>query len=174
LEDDAEASISVAQAAGADFVRLKVFVGAMAGPDGIRQGNAYCAQKYRATISAKNIALVTDVYDRTRWPLDGDHFEAMVHEAVWYGKSNALVITGRSRDETLSLLERARRVAKVPLWVGGGVDVDNINDYLNKADGVIVATSLKKGKDVLQPIEREQVRALVEAIGHGQITTASS
>ncbi len=170
LEDDPEATLSVAHATGADFVRLKVFVGAMTGPDGIREGIAYRAQRHRAILGARDIAIFADVYDRTRWPLEGDQFEAMVHEAVWYGKADGLVITGRSHAETFQLLERARQVTDAPLWVGGGVEEANVQEYLQQADGVIVATSLKRGTDLLEPFDLSRVRAFVEAVDNGQST----
>lgn len=166
LEDDPVATLSVAHAAGANFVRLKVFVGVMTGADGIREGTAYRAQRHRAILGARDIAIFADVYDRTRWPLEGDQFESMVHEAVWYGKADGLVITGRSSAETFKLLHRARQVTDVPLWVGGGVDEINVNEYLDQADGVIVATSLKSGHDLLEPFNIDRVRAFVEAVGH--------
>ena len=172
LEDDAEATLSVAQAIGADFVRLKVFVGAMTGPDGVRQGNAYKAQRYRTQLGARDIAIFSDVYDRTRWPLEGQHFEAMVHEAVWYGKSDGLVITGRTHHETFRLLERARAVTDVPILVGGGVDASNVKDYLKKSNGVIVGTSLKQQDELLEPIDKGRVVALAKAVCYGEITTS--
>ncbi len=167
LEDDPEATISVAQASGADFVRLKVYVGALTGPDGLREGNAYRAQYHRTRLGARDIAIVADVYDRTRWPLEGDQFEAMVHEAVWYGKADGLVITGRSQAKTVALLDRARQVTDVPLLVGGGVVAENVTTYLQRSDGVIVATSLKRGSNLLDPMDLSRVGALVEAINHG-------
>lgn len=170
LEDDPVATLSIAQAAGANFVRLKVFVGVMTGPDGIREGTAYHAQRHRALLGARDIAIFADVYDRTRWPVEGDQFEAMVHEAIWYGKADGLVITGRSPDQTFKLLQRARQVTDVPLWVGGGVDELNVRKCLAHADGVIVATSLKSGQDLLEPFNHDRVRVFVEAANHDQST----
>lgn len=168
LEDDAEAILSIAQASGADFVRLKVYVGAMVGPDGVRQGNAYAAQRYRTLLGCQDISVFADVYDRTRWPMEGAHFDAMAREAVWYGKADGLVVTGRSHDETFDLVERARHAAHVPTLVGGGVDHTNINDYLKKASGVIVGTSLKTGGQLLESIDRLRAAQLMEAVDNGQ------
>ena len=171
LEDDAEATIAIAHAIGADFVRLKVFVGTMTGPDGLRQGNAYVAQKYRALLGADNVKIFADVYDRTRWPLEGERFEEMVHEAIWYGKADGLVITGRSVDETLALLARVRTVTDAPVWAGGGADAMNINQMLEHADGVIMATSLKHNESLLEPMDGQRVSTVMSVVDHVKIQT---
>lgn len=171
LEDDAESTVAIAQAIGAEFVRLKVYVGTMTGADGLRQGNAYVAQKSRAILGANKLAIFADVYDRTRWPLEGEQFEEMVHEAVWFGKADGLVITGRTVDETFKLLERARKVTDVPLWVGGGVNVYNISQMLEHVDGVIMASSLKLHESLLEPMDGERVSNLMKAVDHEKIQT---
>ena len=49
LENDAEAMLAVASAAGADFVRIKVYVGAMMTPFGIASAQAFAAIRARST-----------------------------------------------------------------------------------------------------------------------------
>src|SRR5664279_2747731 len=48
--------LAIAQAIGAQFVRLKVYVGVMVNAEGLLQGCAYEAVQYRAQIGAQDIA----------------------------------------------------------------------------------------------------------------------
>ena len=47
LENDAEAMFAVASAAGADFVRIKIYVGAMVTPFGVETAQAFAAIRAR-------------------------------------------------------------------------------------------------------------------------------
>lgn len=163
LEDDPEAILAVAHAAGANFVRIKVYVGAMAGPDGLVEGCAARVQRYRRALMADHIMVMADVFDRTRWPLGNATLEEMCHEAVWFGKADGLVITGRSFDQSVEFAGRARSRVAAPIWIGGGVDAGNVGKIFDYVDGAIVATSTKVDGDLLNPVDLDRVKALVAA-----------
>ena len=74
LENDAEAMFAAASAAGADFVRIKVYVGAMMTPFGIERGEAFAAIRARNACDANDIAIFADVHDRTGVPLASGGF----------------------------------------------------------------------------------------------------
>lgn len=162
LEDDAESILSVADAVEAEFVRLKVYVGVMVGPDGLRQGVAHQAQTFRRQLASRP-AIYADVYDRTRTPLGRQTLAEMVHEATWFGKADGLVLTGRTQAETEEFLTVGRQHTTVPLLVGGGVTPDTIGRFLTLADGAIVATYLKRDGQLLSPVDPERVRKLMDA-----------
>ena len=61
--------LAIAQAIGAQFVRLKVYVGAMVKAEGLLEGLAYEAIQYRAHLHANDIQIFADVYDRTGKPM---------------------------------------------------------------------------------------------------------
>ncbi|HLF02804.1 MAG TPA: BtpA/SgcQ family protein, partial [Anaerolineales bacterium] len=69
MSHGAREPLAIAQAIGAQFVRLKVYVGAMVKAEGVLQGCAHEAIQYRAQIKADDIAILADVYDRTGEPL---------------------------------------------------------------------------------------------------------
>ena len=69
LENDADAMFAVASAADIDFVRIKIFVGAMVTPFGIEDGQAFAAQRARNAWNAEHVAIFADVHDRTGTPL---------------------------------------------------------------------------------------------------------
>ena len=166
LKNDGVAGLAVAQTIDAVFVRVKVWVGAMVGAEGIVQGTAREVLQYRRAIGAEEIAILADIYDRTGVPLVGMTLEEMAHEALWFGKADGLVITGRSEAETLEWLRRIKGMASdAPVWAGGGATRENIHRFLDVADGVIVATAAKVGGQLPNPVDIQAARSLIVAAG---------
>lgn len=142
---DAEAPVTIAHAIDAQFVRLKVYVGAMIKAEGIVQGCAREALQTRERLGAQEIELMADVYDRTGAPLGGAPVEETATWAVKFGSADALVLTGQQFDESLRLIQSVRdQNLGVPLLIGGSITAHNIGEALSAADGVIVSTSLKR------------------------------
>jgi uncharacterized protein len=146
---DARAALAIAHAAGADFVRLKVFVGGMMTAQGPRHGLGAEAIACRDALGGKGIALLADVHDRTAVPLAGETPEMA---ADWAQKTGAdgLIITGSGFGDTLERIARARTSGiKRPVLIGGGVTAENVGQALGAAEGVIVSTALmRKGAGV--------------------------
>ncbi len=149
----AEIPLAIAKAVGAQFVRIKVFIGAMVKAGGIENGCASEAIQYRSRIGAEDVAIIADVYDRTGVPLGEMPIEEASRMAVWY-RADALVLTGKDFTGSLDMLARVRaKHYGVPLLLGGSATADNIGDALAYADGVIVSSSLMRTSG--SPEERE-------------------
>jgi uncharacterized protein len=144
LENDAEAMLAVASAAGADFVRIKVYVGAMLTPFGVESGQAYAAIRARNAWDVQNVAIFADVHDRTGVPLATGGLAEDLDHAIRLGGADGVVLTGKSYGETLQFISLARRLyATAPILVGGGVNAENFAEVARVADGVIVSSALK-------------------------------
>jgi hypothetical protein len=141
----AEAPLAVAQAMDADFVRLKVYLGAMVKAEGVLQGCAWEAIQYRAAIRAEEVRILADVYDRTGIPLAPLPIREAVRQATTYGHADGVVLTGADLGETLRMVSEVRGAEQgVPLIAGGGVTVETVARALGTADAVIVSTALKR------------------------------
>lgn len=141
---DPAAAICVAHAAGADFVRVKVFVGGAMTAEGPRYGLGAAAVQYRAHLGRPDIAIVADVHDRTARPLSD---ESQPFAASWAVKAgaDALVVTGESFPDTLKRIARLREtVTKRPILIGGGVTRENVRAALAASEGVVVSSALMK------------------------------
>ncbi|MEM8854849.1 MAG: BtpA/SgcQ family protein [Pseudomonadota bacterium] len=145
---DAAAPLAVADASGADFVRLKVFVGGAMTAQGPRYGLGAAAVSYRASLGREDIAILADVHDRTALPLSN---ESQPFAAEWAVKTGAdgLIVTGSSFPDTLARIEAVRAAGiKRPLLIGGGVTADNVAEALGASDGVVVSSALmRKGAE---------------------------
>ena len=165
LENDAEAMFAVASAAKADFVRIKVYVGAMMTPFGIESGQAFAAIRARNACDAADVAIFADVHDRTGVPIASGGFAEDVEHAIRLGGADGLVLTGKSYDETLAFVDVARkRIGTAPVLVGGGVHEKNFAEVARVADGVIVSSSLKDSNDAFGKFATAKVQAFMEEV----------
>lgn len=141
------AAISIAYASKADFVRIKVFVGAMAKSEGIQQGIGVEARQYRDHLGDKNIRLLCDVHDRTGMPLGNVPLSMACGWAVQAG-ADGLILTGHTFDESIQMITENKKEAEGrPVLIGGSVKLENISRVLDCADGAIVSTSLMYDKE---------------------------
>lgn len=164
LKNDGPAALAIAEAIGARFVRVKVWIGAMVGAEGVVQGCAREVLQYRRRIGAEEIAVWADVHDRTGVPLAPMQLEQAAHEAVAFGKADALVVTGGQTEETVEWVSRVKQAGLgVPVVIGGGARVETLDSMVACADGIIVATAAKLGGQLDRPVDLQAAAALVEA-----------
>lgn len=163
---DAVAPLAIAHAAGADFVRLKIFVGAAMTFEGHREALAVAATTYRHHLRAEGIALMADVFDRTCVPTIDVTPERAARAAVGQG-ADALVLTGPDMNDSLARIQAAKTLGlQRPVLIGGGVTTSNVAKVLSVADGAIVSSSLMREDycegDLLR-WDSARTRQLVEA-----------
>jgi membrane complex biogenesis BtpA family protein len=145
MSHGAQGPLAVAEAMDGDFVRLKVYVGAMVKAEGILQGCAHDAVQYRAAIAGEHIAILADIHDRTGMPLAPTPITEVAQQAVTFGRADGLVLTGRSLDESIALVAQVREAnLPVPLLIGGGVGAETVVKAFGVADAVIVSTAIKQ------------------------------
>ena len=164
LENDAEAMFAVASAADADFVRIKIFVGAMLTPFGVESAQAFTAIRARTSWNAGHVAIFADVHDRTGMSLVAGTFEDDLDYAVRLGTADGLVLTGKTYAQTHEFIAIARRkVGNVPILVGGSVTAENIAEVNAVADGAIVSSSLKGTGTAFGSFDPDRVRSFMAA-----------
>ncbi|WP_420102623.1 BtpA/SgcQ family protein [Bosea sp. (in: a-proteobacteria)] len=141
---DPVASLAIAHASGADFVRLKVFVGQAMTAQGPKTGMGAQALAYRTQLGRDDIAILADVHDRTAVPMSSETPE---FAAEWAQKTGAdgLILTGADWADSLARIRRAREAGiKRPILLGGSVTEGNVREALGLCDGVIVSTALMR------------------------------
>lgn len=156
-------AMAVAHAVGAEFVRIKVFVGAVVTPSGLYEGRPEEVLEFRRRIGAQSVQIVADVHDRSSWPVGTMPLRDAAQAASSHGAS-VLVITGRSPIESLAMARDVREaVPGALMWCGGGVDASNAAEYLRLYDGLIVAKSIKTNADYTARFDPERVKQFVHA-----------
>ena len=170
LRNDAEAALSVAAAADADFVRVNVHVGARVTDQGVVEGTAHETMRLRDRLNS-DVAVLADLDVKHSAPLAERPLDAeAVAEPVERGLADGVIVsgvgTGHSVDaDALQAVAAARDAADLdaPVFVGSGTTRENVADLLDTADGVIVGTALKEGDETTNPVDEERVSDLVAA-----------
>lgn len=141
--NDAQNAVTIAAAAHFQYVRCKVFVGAMQKPGGMMDGNAAEAFHFRKMVD-RDISLFADIFDRMGAPLYDRDYPLAISQAKKYG-ADAAILTGASFEESCQLLDAARKqFPLLPLLLGGGVDETNLHEAARHCDGMVVSSSLTK------------------------------
>lgn len=162
LRNDAQAAMAIAAMAGAQFIRVNVHSGAMVTDQGIIEGRADKTLRYRKMLGA-DVKIFADVFVKHAVPLGAPTLKQAAKDIAYRGLADVLIVSGAGTGEATDLDDvRGVKavVPDVPVFVGSGVNADNIAEVLKVADGVIVGTSLKVEGKVENPVEVERVRRL--------------
>lgn len=169
LRNDARSALAIATCVEAQFIRVNVLTGVMATDQGLIEGCAYELMRYRRELGS-NVNILADVLVKHALPLGSPNLTTAVQETIERGLADGIILSGWATGSPPSLedLELAQAAAKAtPVFIGSGADWGNIGKLIQSADGVIVASSLKRKSDITQPIDPIRVRQFVEALEAG-------
>lgn len=165
---DGIAPIAAATAAGADFVRIKVFAGTMYKAEGIRQGVGQTAVQYRTMLNS-SVKICADVHDREGIPMPGVPISMAIGWADRAG-ADAFILTGHDYKETLRYLEEAEKMELgKPALVGGSVNEGNIYEILDRCEGAVVSSSLMLDEPIpgsLLHWDAEKIKRFVDKVAN--------
>lgn len=167
---DATASIAVARATGASFVR-GVFSGVYATDMGLMNRSLGDLAGYRAAIGASNVALFTSVTPEFGGCVGGRTVRERARDVAFLGIDAILVGGTQAGDPAqLSDLEEAKAGAPdIPVLANTGVNHDNVQAMLSVVDGVIVGTSLKRDGSTWNPVDPDRAGRMVELVKAARI-----
>jgi membrane complex biogenesis BtpA family protein len=167
LRNDGQSALAVANACGAEYIRVNVLCGARVTDQGLIQGIAHDLLRERTMLGA-NVRIFADVDVKHSAALATRPIEDEVDDTVERGMADALVVSGAGTGKPTDA-EKVRtvkaRAKHVPVFIGSGITAQTIGNYLDAADGFIVGTAFKKDGVATNAVEVERVRALLAALG---------
>ncbi|MEM9769965.1 MAG: BtpA/SgcQ family protein, partial [Cyanobacteria bacterium P01_D01_bin.71] len=169
LRNDAHSAMAIATCVNAHFIRVNVLTGVMATDQGLIEGCAYDLLRYRRELGS-DVQILADVLVKHARPLGSPNLTTAVQETIDRGLADGVILSGWATGSPPSLedLELAKAAAgDVPVFIGSGASWENIGKLMQSADGVIVASSLKRKGDIHQPIDPIRVRQFVESLEAG-------
>lgn len=164
--NDYEASLAIAKAINGDFVRLPVFCDTVQYYGGIIYPCCVEALRYREAIGARNIKILADIQVKhTKLVFENMTIEESAKNAAAAG-ADALIVTGAAigTETPIDSIQRVKNVVKLPVFVGSGVNVNNIKAQMEIAYGAIVGSSLKKSGTLENLISYELTKELMDAL----------
>jgi membrane complex biogenesis BtpA family protein len=168
LANGALHALAVAQAGGASFVRVNQWANAYVANEGIIEGPAARATRYRSWLRANQVRVFADVHVKHgSHAIVGDRSIPELTRDVEFFDADVVIATGQRTGDAAQLGEvrTIKESTQLPLLVGSGVTSDNVLDILSVADGVIVASFLKEDGVWWTPVSESKVRAFMEVVG---------
>lgn len=158
----AQIAVAVADAAGADFVRVEhLYTGAEVTSAGLLQGQCCEITALKRKLGT-DIPVYADVWERHGIPLCPQPLDEAAWQCVHEAFADGLFLCGKNAQESLSMARQVRqRVPGVPLFLGGGATGDNVRELLQEYDAVCVATWIKNG-DMRNPVDPDRTRYFME------------
>lgn len=160
-------ALAVALAAGLDFIRAEGFVFGHVADEGYIDACAGEVLRYRRQIGAEHILVLTDIkkkHSAHAVTADVDIVET-AHAAEFF-LSDGVIVTGVATGQEASLeeVEQVKAAAQIPVLVGSGVTVENVERYLAVADALIIGSYFKRGGHWTQGVEVERVKRFMEKV----------
>ncbi|MDB9311543.1 BtpA/SgcQ family protein [Spirulina sp. CS-785/01] len=165
LRNDAKSAMAIANVCQCPFIRVNVLTGVMATDQGLIEGNAHELLRYRRELGA-DVAIMADVLVKHARPLGSPNLTTAVQDTIERGLADAVILSGWATGSPPNPedLELAVNAAKgTPVFIGSGANWSNIGNLLQAAEGVIVASSLKRHGRITEPIDPIRVQAFVES-----------
>jgi uncharacterized protein len=148
LANAAIPALAVAKASGARFVRVNQWANAYVANEGLVEGEAARALRYRKAIGATDVAIFADAHVKHgAHAIVADRPIPELVRDVEFFDADAVIATGQRTGDaaTTEEIEIVRSGTSLPVLVGSGVSTENVETILPLVDGVIVASSLKEG-----------------------------
>jgi membrane complex biogenesis BtpA family protein len=163
LLNDPIASLDVAKASSAKFIRTDYFVDPMSRPGyGEFEINPDAVLAHRREIEADDILIIADIQVKYATMLIDRSMAESAALAEHHG-ADAVVVSGcETGDAPVTAdLTAAKNGCNIPVIIGSGTDASNASELLEYCDGTIVGTALMKDKIV----NAERVAKLLSALG---------
>lgn len=151
---DPVASLAVARATGANFVR-EVITGLYESDLGLMRPDFGAIGAYRTDIGAQSVAMFANITPEFASSIGHRTIGQRAKSAVYLGV-DALLVSGAITGEPTDLKQLREVKAAVPgiaVLANTGVTAETVGDVLACADGAIVGTALKVGGITWNPVD---------------------
>jgi hypothetical protein len=163
---DPQASIDVAMATGALFVR-EIFTGVYASDFGL--WNTACGQviRHQHAIHAEHVKLLYNIVPEAAAYLGHRNIGDIARSTVFNNQPDALCVSGLTAGAEApleTLYEVKKAVPGTPVLSNTGVRGDNVQKHLEIADGAVTATTFKRDGHIWNEVDVERVRAFMRVV----------
>ena len=159
---DGVASLAVAAAAKADFVRVEhLYTGVSVDLGGFMFGQCEDILMIKKRLGVK-IPVYADVQEVNANYLCPDPKPTAAKKIIKSAFADGIFLSGKNTEESLYYIHETRKLLpNEPIFLGGGATGDNIGELLKYYDGVSVATWIKDG-DMRNPINPEKAKKFLD------------
>lgn len=142
-----KAALAAALSSGADFIRAEGFVFGHIADEGYIDAQAGELLRYRKQMDADKIAVFTDIKKKHgSHAITADISLLETAKAAEFFLSDGIIITGSHTGTATSVkeLESLKGQLNIPVFIGSGITIDNLPDYVSLSDAMIVGSHFKE------------------------------
>ena len=163
---DPAASVAIAAATGASFVR-EIFTGLFASDMGLWQPDCAGALRLRHQLGRDDLKLLFNINAEFAHSLDARPIELRAKSAVFSSLADAILVSGPLTGQSVDCanLRRVREAVEgVPVFANTGVNIDNVREILSIADGVVIGTHFKVDGVTWNPVDGRRVKRFMDLV----------
>jgi membrane complex biogenesis BtpA family protein len=160
-------ALAIAKASGASFIRVNQWANAYVANEGLIEGQAGLALRYRASIGAEEVAIFADSHVKHgAHAIVADRSIVELTRDLEFFDADVAIATGQRTGDAVDLaeLETIGRATALPVLVGSGVTGENVGAILARAAGVIIGSALKRDGVWWGPVEQERVARFMQIV----------
>lgn len=166
LQSDGMAAIAIAKAVGAQFVRIPYYVETSIVDAGMMDSIAADVLRFRRYLEA-DVKIFADIQIKHSYPLAQRPLEYAAEDCYNRGLADAVIITGRKtggETKPEDVINVRKALPYVPLIVGSGVSLENVDKYMGYVDAIIIASSLNVDGLVENQPDPARVKAFMDKV----------
>lgn len=163
---DPEASVSIAAATGASFVR-EIFTGVFASDMGVWEPDCAKAVQLRRNLGRQDLKLLFNINAEFAHSLDQRPIELRARSAVFSSLADAILVSGPITGqpaETSALKAVCEAIKDVPVFANTGVNIDNVTEVLGLASGCIIGTHFKYDGITWNSVDPARVKRFMDKV----------
>jgi len=163
---DPKASIDLAAATGAQFVR-EIFSGVYASDFGLWNTNCGEVVRHQHRLHAQDVKLLFNIVPEAAKYLAERDITDIARSTMFNAKPDALCVSGLTAgvEADTSILKRVKEsVPTTPVFANTGVRLENLEVQLSIADGAIVGTTFKRDAYIWNAVDKDRVSAFMQKV----------
>jgi membrane complex biogenesis BtpA family protein len=174
---DPRAALNIAAATGGSFIRC-VPVGAYESDMGLWSTDVAGLLRERRRIGADNVAALFNVTPEFASSLGTRSVVEVARSAVWSSLADAVLISGprQATEPDMDLLGRVKETlaGAAPVFANTGAKSVNVASFLDRADGIIVGSDLKRDGYTWNEVAADRVAAFMTAAGRSSVRAGAA
>jgi len=159
-------ALAVAIACNLEFIRVEGFVFAHVGDEGFHDACAGKLVRQRFHLQAENVKIFADIKKKhSAHAITSDISIAETAKNAEYFKADGVIVTGISTG-TAADVEEVKAVDKavsIPVLIGSGVTAENLREYSQCSDALIIGSDVKVDGQWQNALDRERCKRIVAA-----------
>ena len=160
-------ALAAAHSAGLNFIRAEGYLFAHTADEGLMQSDAGELLRYRKQIGAENISVFTDIKKKhSSHAITSDVSIVETAKAAEFFLSDGIILTGTATGEEADVDEvrKVKESVNIPVLIGSGITIDNIEMFLPYADAFIIGSYFKRDGFWKNEVDKDRVTALIKKI----------